>query len=423
MTIICGTDFTMPAKRAARTAALFAAKVREPLDLVHVAVDAPTAKSARKALAAEAIRLRALCSEVREQMLIGLPDEELCLAAQKAKARLLVVASVGERDPKRWLMGSTAAQVVQSSPVPTIVTRNPDAIDAWLRGDLRLRISVGIDFSDSADAALQWVRELRSIGPCDVRVDHVAWAPEQARRLGLSGDADVSKVLPEIERILLRDLTAKAGRMPGEGDLKLRVDFWDGGVEQRLVMLAKEGKADLAVVGVRRYRPGPDLLWHNLTSRGVARQAPMSVACVPTARAKAPARPIPRIRQVLVATDFSQLGDGAAAYGFALAAGGGTVHLAHVAKKPHNVNRLRMRLQGLIPTDAAARGIDTEVHVLVGRNAAVEICAAAERLGADAVCMGARGESGLAARVLGSVTQKVLAHSKRPVLVIRPPPP
>jgi nucleotide-binding universal stress UspA family protein len=50
-----------------------------------------------------------------------------------------------------------------------------------------------------------------------------------------------------------------------------------------------------------------------------------------------------------------------------------------------------------------------------------QICAAAERLGVDVVCIGSRGESGLKA-LLGSVVAGVLRESARPVLVIRPPP-
>ena len=44
---------------------------------------------------------------------------------------------------------------------------------------------------------------------------------------------------------------------------------------------------------------------------------------------------------------------------------------------------------------------------------------AAERFGADLICMGSRGRSGLTKVLLGSVAQGVMAQSKRPVLVLR----
>ena len=50
---------------------------------------------------------------------------------------------------------------------------------------------------------------------------------------------------------------------------------------------------------------------------------------------------------------------------------------------------------------------------------AMAICQAAERFGADLICMGSRGRSGLTKVLLGSVAQGVMAQSKRPVLVLR----
>ena len=47
------------------------------------------------------------------------------------------------------------------------------------------------------------------------------------------------------------------------------------------------------------------------------------------------------------------------------------------------------------------------------------IIAAAEDKGCDLIVMGSHGRSGLAAVVLGSVTNKVLTHTKIPVLVVR----
>ena len=47
------------------------------------------------------------------------------------------------------------------------------------------------------------------------------------------------------------------------------------------------------------------------------------------------------------------------------------------------------------------------------------IVAAAKRQKCDAIFMASHGHRGLAGLVLGSVTQKVLAHSKIPVLVFR----
>ncbi|MDQ2669224.1 MAG: universal stress protein, partial [Gemmatimonadota bacterium] len=68
---------------------------------------------------------------------------------------------------------------------------------------------------------------------------------------------------------------------------------------------------------------------------------------------------------------------------------------------------------------ADARGIRTELHVVRGRDAAAAICAAAERLGVDVVCVGTHGRSGLTEAVMGSVAGAVLRCTRRPVLMVR----
>jgi nucleotide-binding universal stress UspA family protein len=45
----------------------------------------------------------------------------------------------------------------------------------------------------------------------------------------------------------------------------------------------------------------------------------------------------------------------------------------------------------------------------------------AAQQGVDLIVMGSHGRSGLERMVLGSVTQRVLSHTKLPVLVVREP--
>jgi nucleotide-binding universal stress UspA family protein len=138
---------------------------------------------------------------------------------------------------------------------------------------------------------------------------------------------------------------------------------------------------------------------------------------------------------VLVTTDFSKLGNRAIPYAYSTLRRGGQVCILHVAKstdgsgakaQAHEIkhsernDRLSAQLQALIPSEAEARGIGSQVEVVEHSNVATAICQAAERLGADLICMSSQGRSGLARTLLGSVTQAVMARSQRPVLVIRP---
>jgi uncharacterized hydantoinase/oxoprolinase family protein len=77
------------------------------------------------------------------------------------------------------------------------------------------------------------------------------------------------------------------------------------------------------------------------------------------------------------------------------------------------------KLKELIPVDAASRGIQTEVEVIEQRDVAKGICQAAERFGADAICLATHGRTGLASVVAGSVATSLLARAARPLFLVR----
>lgn len=70
---------------------------------------------------------------------------------------------------------------------------------------------------------------------------------------------------------------------------------------------------------------------------------------------------------------------------------------------------------------AAAREAGVPCETLIGRSVVPYrgIVDAAEKYNCDAVFMASNGHRGLTGLLLGSVTQKVLTHSKLPVLVFR----
>jgi len=150
---------------------------------------------------------------------------------------------------------------------------------------------------------------------------------------------------------------------------------------------------------------------------------------------------IPKIKRVLVTTDFSPLGNEAIPFAYSLLPAGGAVLLLHVVEPyelpgpmvPHyERNRPTKRevtqykkqsmeqLEALIPSQPASPGIESKVEVVEARRPARAICEAANRFGADVICIASHGRSGLLQAVLGSVACDVVARSKRPVLVVRP---
>ena len=205
--------------------------------------------------------------------------------------------------------------------------------------------------------------------------------------------------------------------------------------------MAKQQGADLIVVGSHQYR-GFERFWNLSVSSGILRDAAMSVAVVPmTTKGPKAVGIAPPIRRVMAVTDFSGTANRAIPHAYSLLRGGGTLHLVHVAH-PHELpggeflkgplsesfrtlhatylHSCAARLRALIPPEAAAMGITTEVEVAEHEDVATGICQAAERFAADAICCATHGLSGLSKALMGSVAQKVLTHSTRPLLLVHP---
>ncbi|TDN50047.1 universal stress protein family protein [Azoarcus indigens] len=68
---------------------------------------------------------------------------------------------------------------------------------------------------------------------------------------------------------------------------------------------------------------------------------------------------------------------------------------------------------------AAADGVTSATDTVVSEVPYEAIIEAADRHGCDLIFMASHGRKGIAGLLLGSETQKVLTHSKTPVLVYR----
>jgi nucleotide-binding universal stress UspA family protein len=447
MTIVCGTDFSEPSSRAVAAAAHLAARTKMPLHLVHTLevasdddTDGPTQifrDRAIERLRREAGRLREVAGSVEIHVEAGLPDDALLAVASRVQAKLIVIGVAGRRHGKTAL-GGHADRIAQRSHVPVLVIRDVAPFEQWALGSKPLRVVLGSDTSTSSETAMRWINELRGFGPCDVTAVHLYWPPEQFHRLGLGGVRSYLDPDPEVTRTLERELGERFSHLPGAGPVRYRLEPHLGRVADRVAEIAAEEAADLVVVGSHS-RSAVERLWEGSISRGLLQCARSSAACVPLP-ANGQTQVVPVMRDVLVATDFSSIGDGAIPFAYATAARGGTVHLIHVVRAasdpvaPHDIfppepsgpkkaafDAARKQLLERVPAEASAKGVTTRVHVLQSIDPAGAICQAAERLAVELVCLGTHGRTGVAKVVLGSVVQEVLSQSRRPVLVTRAP--
>jgi nucleotide-binding universal stress UspA family protein len=443
MSILCGTDFSEPSARALTAAAHLAVRMQVPLHVMHAIestaapdeLDAEMRTTLERKLTVKTERLRELGARVQVHVKVGPPDESLLALARELDTQLIVVGALGRREPGRWQLGSHADRLAQRTHVPVLVVRNTDPFDAWARPQRPLRVLIGADLSRSTEAVADFLHTLRRAGPCDVTAVHLYWAPEQFQRLGLGGVRSFVDPDPEVTRTLVRELEARLASAEDGSTLKVRAEPHLGRVGDRLAVLATREEADLVLVGTHD-RDLVGRLWEPSVSRGVLHCAETSVVCVPLPHVDPQDSEIKPLRSVLVATDFSRIGNTAIPLAYSLLAPGGTMHLVHVTTPsprgrpldPRDIfpanpsvqrGELVEQLRRLIPTNA--REFDTQVHVLESDEPALAICQGAERLGVDALCLGTRGRSGLTRAMLGSVAQTVLAQSQRPVMLAHQP--
>lgn len=429
MSIVCGTDFSLDSAEAANTAAVFAKLGGQPLRLIHASVALigdfetdPVQTPMWRQLKEEAERLRDQKIEVREQLVVGTPEEVLTEEA-RISGRLIVVGAHGQTAGPKWSFGASAARTAQLAQSPVLMVQSSEPFLSWGQGQ-PLKVLLGYDHSVPSQAAFRWVQELRRFGPCEVTVLNLYYPPAEYNRLGISHPTYLEGH-PEIEKVLVRELREALGN-PGD-DVRLVAHPCLGEAAQELRQYAAKENFAVLVLGTHQRR-GLRKLWFGSTSETLLTSAPTAVLCVPAPAQEAVRGHLPKLRRVLVPTDFSEIANHAVPYAFSLSGSGGEVTLLHVVEGPadkaiSNRDSLVSRLRALVPHEAKELGIDTKIEVVASIDPTEAICQAAERLGADAVCICTRGRSGLGALLFGSITRGVMEQSRRPVLVVYPPKP
>lgn len=143
-------------------------------------------------------------------------------------------------------------------------------------------------------------------------------------------------------------------------------------------------------------------------------------------------------RHILIPTDGSALSEMAIRHGLTLARAVGarvtvlTVSLPFrsfaidpvmVSDSPvryeQECEALAEKALGIARTEAAVAGVSCETRHMTRAQPYQAIVELAQTQGCDLICMASHGRKGVSALVLGSETNKVLTHSKIPVLVCR----
>ncbi|RKH18819.1 universal stress protein [Corallococcus praedator] len=427
MTILCAIDFSEGARQAATVAALLAARHEQPLLLVHqvhpdelIGAAEPVREGLQALLREEAARLEALGARVQVALVESASPQALSDLRARHDARLLVVGPPRGELPYPGAGGSLD-RIAQATSIPLLRVRDAAPFQAWLAGQRPLRVMLGVDRSRGTLAARGWLTELGRYGPLELMAGNVYYVYEQCQRLGLPVPATMDDASPLLRDMLSREVATLADAGAGQ-PVRVHLRQGVGRAADHLVDLAQEQEADVLVLGTHHHTALGNLA---SVAHHALRLAPMAVVAVPVRDAASQGEaPLPQVRRLLVATDLSPLADEAIPLAFALAPQGAEVHLVTVVQEPltpEEQRDLERQLLERVPRGLEQRHVRVQAEVFVAGEVAAMLTQAAERLDADLLCMGSRGHGGLKEALLGSVTRQVLAQSRRPVLVLRPP--
>jgi nucleotide-binding universal stress UspA family protein len=417
MSIICGTDLS-DGSRGALEVACALAKLRGDKDIVLVhAVDPDQEEVNEDSLERERDLLDKLAASVREvkvraELMVGGADEMLTAMADTEGSNLIVIAASSRpRDEAAKHLGATAARVINRTRVPVIVVRDPAPWIAFAREQRPLRVLLGVDDSVACDVGIQWTHGLRRTGAVDIVLGAIYYPDEAAEHYGLHADTLVDRV-PEIERLMARDLVKRFG---STDRVTARPRRGLGRIGDHVCELANEEAVDVVLVGTGQ-KSGFERL--GSVSSIIVHEATQSIVCVPPG-ASVPTLVVPTVASALVATDLSAFANRAVPYAFSLTPDGGEVHVVHVVDEDAEIDEadVTRQLYALVPTMVKRTVV---AHIVRGGDAATMLAQTAARLGADVICIASHGRSGISRALVGSVADRLLRATRKPVFVLRP---
>ncbi len=338
---------------------------------------------------------------------------------------------------ERFILGSAAERTLRRADRPVIIVP-PDVyrLGSGPEGRRPLRVVAALDGRSASAGAIDFVRALRRHFACDVTFVRLYWPVEEYVRLGLIGERSLFEPDADVIADLSRRMAIDVGALPGSGRVAFAVEPTWGDPAAALLAFTSKQDGDIVVMGAESRRGLARLAHPPIAERVASHARGAAVAFIPTRPAEPAARQAPGIFTVLAVTDLSPEGNRAVPYAYSLLTGnGGVVELCYVHErtlpspayvydspqgKLTDVERARLEreLRALAPAQAERSWITTHVTVIDGGTAAKAILQAAERLAADAIVIGSHGKGATYRAFLGSVSQDVVRHARRPVLVV-----
>ena len=301
MTIVCGIDFSEVSEHAARVAAAWAKALGAKLVLLSCADDLPITagpgiltpvtelndlrlQGLRNALEAMATALDH--DEIEVRAVSGSPPQRIAEEAAKTKAELIVVGSHGRSALAGLLLGHVADRVVRLADRPVLIVRGDfERLEDWPKTGAPLKVTVAVDFDGTSGRAIEMLRTLRGIGPCDIVLTHVYRVPETVPTFTTDAAGDPARVEENIEAGLRTRLLDLVRDLPGEGSVEVYLAPTWGPVAELVRREVEATRPDLLLTGTHG-RSGLSLLWHGSVTQALIHHTRISVLTAPAPEAR-----------------------------------------------------------------------------------------------------------------------------------------
>jgi nucleotide-binding universal stress UspA family protein len=202
---------------------------------------------------------------VKRMLLEGDPASTIVRVARDEKANLIVMPTHGYGAFRRFLLGSVTAKVLHDSECPIWTGAH---LEEAPTSEFSIRnILCAIDLSQHSFNTVRWAAQLAAEFETKLTLGHItagvdAYGPE-GHQFG-----------PKWKEALVNSATQRITKLQEETNTKAEIFIDSGDVPTLLGRQAKEGKADLLVVG----RPSHGRL--RATGYGIIRESPIPVLSV-----------------------------------------------------------------------------------------------------------------------------------------------
>jgi nucleotide-binding universal stress UspA family protein len=276
-----GSDGSMAAVRLVAALPLTAATRITVVSVSEKSVTGPAWQCLTEACEA----LRGVPGLVTTDQRHGHPAVGILEAIEQHEPDLAVLGSHGRSAVARLLLGSTSEKVARHSPCPVLLARHRQGRES----PKIARILVGLDESDSANAALQWLAAFPTASSASIRL--IAALPDP---VGLSAVPELTMVPSLVSEMQAQDAAAaerartllvSASELLATAGRQVDAQVVSGHPALCLIEQAESWLADLIVVGSHGMGPIDRFLLGSV-SEHVLRHAPCSVLVVRRRAAK-----------------------------------------------------------------------------------------------------------------------------------------